>query len=58
MTETSNGFKRAFFKGNDLTKQLGIQLPIIMAPMFLVSNESMLREALLSGIMGVFPTRK
>jgi nitronate monooxygenase len=56
MTETSNGFRMAFFKGNDLTKQLGIQLPIIMAPMFLVSNESMLREALLSGIMGVFPT--
>ncbi|MFM7079183.1 MAG: NAD(P)H-dependent flavin oxidoreductase [Bacteroidota bacterium] len=56
MTGTSMGCKDTFFKGNELTKQLGIQLPVIMAPMFLVSNECMLREALLSGIMGVFPT--
>ncbi|MBP9082138.1 MAG: nitronate monooxygenase [Bacteroidia bacterium] len=36
--------------------QLGIRLPVIMAPMFLVTNEPMLKAALDSGIMGVFPT--
>lgn len=44
------------FTGNPLTSTLGIRLPIIMAPMFLVSNEAMVVEAMRSGIMGVFPS--
>ncbi len=39
-----------------LTTQTGIQYPIIMAPMFLVSNEPMMQSAIRHGIMGVFPT--
>lgn len=35
---------------------LGIRLPVIMAPMFLVSNEKMIQSAIENGIMGVFPT--
>ncbi len=34
----------------------GVRLPVIMAPMFLVSNQSMMEAALLNGIMGVFPS--
>lgn len=41
---------------NKMTKELGIEHPIIMAPMFLVSNEAMMRAAIESGIMGVFPS--
>ncbi len=41
---------------NDLTRQLQIQYPIIMAPMFLVSNEEMMVEAMRNGIMGTFPS--
>lgn len=36
--------------------ELKIQHPIIMAPMFLVSNQKMMEEAIHSGVMGVFPT--
>ncbi|MBL0343442.1 MAG: nitronate monooxygenase [Bacteroidetes bacterium] len=39
-----------------LNSILNIRLPIIMAPMFLVSNEKMMKSAVESGIMGVFPT--
>jgi nitronate monooxygenase len=35
---------------------LNIQYPIIMAPMFLVTNELMLQNAMKSGVMGVFPS--
>lgn len=35
---------------------LNIRYPILMAPMFLVSNEAMMQSALLSGIGGVFPS--
>lgn len=35
---------------------LEIQFPIFMAPMFLVSNKEMMRAAMMSGIMGVFPS--
>lgn len=35
---------------------LGIDFPMVMAPMFLVSNEAMIREAMSSGIAGAFPT--
>ena len=38
-----------------ITKLLGIQYPIIMAPMFLVSNTSMIVAALESGITAAFP---
>jgi nitronate monooxygenase len=38
-----------------ITKMLGIQYPVIMAPMFLVSNTSMIVAALESGITAAFP---
>ena len=41
---------------NELTKALNIRHPIIMAPMFLVSNLSMIKEAIDVGILGCFPT--
>ena len=40
----------------DFTKQLSVLHPIIMAPMFLVSNENMMQSAIRSGIVGTFPT--
>lgn len=39
-----------------ITHILGVEQPIIMAPMFLVSNEAMMKAAIHSGVMGVFPT--
>lgn len=41
---------------NDITRMLNIRFPLIMAPMFLVSNETMIREAIEAGIMGCFPS--
>lgn len=41
---------------SQVTEQLNISLPIIMAPMFLVSNEAMMKEAIRHGIAGCFPT--
>lgn len=38
-----------------LTEMLGIEYPIIMAPMFLVSNARMLTQALKAGITGCVP---
>ena len=38
------------------TKALGIDFPVIMAPMFLVSNEAMVQAAMQAGIMGCFPS--
>lgn len=38
-----------------LTKSFSLKYPIIMAPMFLVSNEEMLMAAARSGIMGCVP---
>ncbi len=35
---------------------LGVKFPLIMAPMFLVSNQSMVTEAMKAGIAGTFPT--
>ncbi|CAN5493903.1 nitronate monooxygenase [soil metagenome] len=40
----------------DFSKTFNLELPIIMAPMFLVSNEPMLQAAMRKGIMGSFPT--
>jgi nitronate monooxygenase len=39
-----------------LTRMFQIDLPVIMAPMFLVSNEAMMQSALSGGILGSFPT--
>ncbi len=39
-----------------LTKVLQIEFPVIMAPMFLVSNFAMVKSAMESGIAGAFPT--
>lgn len=39
-----------------VTELLNIEFPIIMAPMFLVSNEAMVTSAMESGIMGCFPS--
>jgi len=39
----------------DLTRMLGIDYPIIMAPMFLVSNAKMVIEACNAGITGAIP---
>jgi len=41
---------------NDLTRLLNLKFPLVMAPMFLVSNENMLKEAINAGIMGGFPS--
>ena len=38
-----------------LCKMLGIDFPIILAPMFLVSNEKMVIEAVKSGLTGAIP---
>ena len=39
-----------------LTSALGIRYPVIMAPMFLVSNENMVKAAMDNGIAGTFPS--
>jgi len=39
-----------------LTQLFNLRLPIIMAPMFLVSNEEMMKSAMRFGILGTFPT--
>jgi len=41
---------------NDFTRMLNIRFPIIMAPMFLVSNGAMMKEAMIAGIAGAFPS--
>lgn len=41
---------------NTFTQQFGIRYPIIMAPMFLVSNEPLIRAAMENEIAGVFPS--
>ena len=38
------------------TELFNIDMPIIMAPMFLVSDETMIKAAVKSGIIGTFPT--
>src|ERR1700756_963635 len=42
--------------GKNITDLLKIDFPIIMAPMFLVSNEAMLKAGMQAGIMATFPT--
>ena len=41
---------------NNLKELLKIDFPVIMAPMFLVSNLSMMKSGIRSGIMATFPT--
>ncbi|MES2691309.1 MAG: nitronate monooxygenase [Bacteroidota bacterium] len=41
---------------SQVSAQLNISLPVIMAPMFLVSNEDMMKEAMRNGIAGCFPS--
>jgi nitronate monooxygenase len=41
---------------SQVASELNISLPVIMAPMFLVSNEAMMTEAMRNGIAGCFPT--
>jgi nitronate monooxygenase len=41
---------------NGLTRILNIEFPVIMAPMFLVSNAVMMKAAMDSGIAGAFPS--
>lgn len=41
---------------NKFIVNTGIRFPVIMAPMFLVSNEPMVKAAIDNGIMGTFPT--
>lgn len=41
---------------SQVSEQLNLSLPVIMAPMFLVSNENMMKEAISNGIAGCFPS--
>jgi nitronate monooxygenase len=41
---------------NKVTKDLQIDFPIIMAPMFLVSNAAMMKSGINAGIMATFPS--
>ncbi len=41
---------------NDFTEMMGIQFPLIVAPMFLVSNLSMMKAGMRAGVMAAFPT--
>jgi nitronate monooxygenase len=41
---------------SQLSESLNLSAPIIMAPMFLVSNEAMVTSAIQNGILGCFPT--
>lgn len=41
---------------NSFSKEFNLDIPVIMAPMFLVSNEAMLNSAIDEGILGVFPS--
>src|ERR1700752_4211678 len=41
---------------HDLNQLLKIDFPVIMAPMFLVSNKAMMEAGIKAGIMATFPT--
>jgi nitronate monooxygenase len=43
-------------KNSPLTDALGIDFPLVMAPMFLVSNLEMIRAGIRGGIMATFPS--
>src|SRR5690606_20214911 len=44
------------FLKSQVSEQLNLSIPLIMAPMFLVSNENMMKEAISKGIAGCFPS--
>lgn len=41
---------------NAFSREFNLDIPVIMAPMFLVSNEAMVKSAITEGILGVFPS--
>src|SRR3990172_8506462 len=41
---------------NDFTEMTGIQFPLIIAPMFLVSNIALMKAGMRAGVMAAFPT--
>lgn len=41
---------------NNFTRENKVRLPVIMAPMFLVSNVPMIEAAMKNGMLGVFPS--
>ncbi len=41
---------------NDFTRLLNLRFPLVMAPLFLVSNEEMIIQAIEAGILGCFPS--
>lgn len=41
---------------NSFTETFGLRLPVIMAPMFLVSNKNLIYSGMSSGILPVFPS--
>lgn len=41
---------------NTFTQRCGIRYPLVMAPMFLVSNQEMIKSAIRAGILGCFPS--
>ena len=41
---------------NDFTRELQLRYPVVMAPMFLVSNEAMLSAGMECGILSAFPS--
>lgn len=43
-------------KKYDFSSAFNLKLPIVMAPMFLVSNKNMMKAAIDAGILGVFPS--
>jgi nitronate monooxygenase len=42
--------------GRDIIQMLKIDFPVVMAPMFLVSNKAMMEAGIKGGIMATFPT--
>jgi nitronate monooxygenase len=55
-TNRQRGFSKMILVQNAFTKAFGIRFPIIMAPMFLVSNEDMIKAGISAGIMATFPS--
>jgi len=41
---------------NEFTESLNLKYPVVMAPMFLVTNEAMLYQAMEAGILAAFPS--
>jgi len=42
---------------NEFTRSLNLKFPLVMAPMFLASNEAMIHEGIESGILACFPSQ-